>query len=102
MTNYVVLEIFLPGLIPDEEAHYTRSYPYKVHAEITDVSSDFALDYDCYSSQTAVLFDNLIAVNNSINASASNCVGDVHSYVGQFDLVDIYLQIQEFDDFQLG
>ncbi|CAL5993000.1 Conserved_hypothetical protein [Hexamita inflata] len=92
---FAELTIEFPGTIPDNTSlSYSRESAYSLNVKVLTISSSFVQQFDCFASQQAVLFDNMIRLNLPYNSSRINCLKPMNEFIGDFDRIEYILQIQ--------
>ncbi|CAL6084750.1 Conserved_hypothetical protein [Hexamita inflata] len=88
MSSQTELTIFLPAIIPDGSASYSRESAFQLYSVITATSSSFVKEFDCFTSnQQAVFFTKQIRMTYVLNQSAVNCIKPYEQFIGDTDHV---------------
>ncbi|CAL6035490.1 Conserved_hypothetical protein [Hexamita inflata] len=88
MSSQAELTLFLPAIIPDGSASYSRESAFQLYSVITATSSSFVKEFDCFTSnQQAVYFSKQIRMTYILNSSAVNCIKPYEQFIGDTDYV---------------
>ncbi|CAL6001887.1 Conserved_hypothetical protein [Hexamita inflata] len=88
MSSQAELTVFLPAIIPDGSASYSRESAFQLYSIITATSSSFVKEFDCFTSnQQAVFFTKQIRMTYILNSSAINCIKPYEQFIGDTDHV---------------
>ncbi|CAL6075975.1 Conserved_hypothetical protein [Hexamita inflata] len=92
---FAELTIEFPGTIPGNTSlSYSRDSAYSLNVKVLTISSSFVQQFDCFASQQATFFDNMIRLNLPYNSSRVNCLKPMNEFIGDYDRIEYILQVQ--------
>ncbi|CAL6030628.1 Conserved_hypothetical protein [Hexamita inflata] len=103
-SNYAELTLQFPGLVPDNStvSTYVRDSPFSIYTEISTMSDNFVNKFDCYSSQSIIMYKDTLRLSMEINQSKLHCLQPMQTYIGSYDQTRTVIQVQDNPDFRLS
>ncbi|CAL6075086.1 Conserved_hypothetical protein [Hexamita inflata] len=95
LDNRAEITLSLPAIIPGNTELYNRQSEISLFSPINTISSSFVDTFDCYISQEAVFFENIIKVNYVLNTSMVHCAQTVQQFLGNFDKIVRILKVSD-------
>ncbi|CAL6067087.1 Conserved_hypothetical protein [Hexamita inflata] len=97
LDNRAEITLSLPAIIPGNTALYDRQSEISLFSPIKTISSSFVDQFDCYISQEAVFFQNMIRLSFILNQSMTYCTQPTDQYIGNYDKVVQIVKIMDND-----
>ncbi|CAL6075136.1 Conserved_hypothetical protein [Hexamita inflata] len=95
LDNRAEITLSLPAVIPGNTALYDRQSEISLFSSIKTISSSFVDQFDCYISQEAVFFENIIKLTYVMNSSMVYCAQTVEQFLGTFNRIVRILKVSD-------